>query len=276
MWQDFNFDIDMAVVEQYLTEYSLNIFFALLIFFIGKFVAKLLTSTLSRALGRAHVDKTVAGFICNIVYGLALTFVIIASLGELGVQTSSLAAIIAAAGLAVGLALQGSLSSFAAGVMIIMFKFFKNGDFVEVAGASGTVEAIHIFNTVLKTPDNKVIIIPNASIISKNIVNFSEKPTRRLDMVFGCGYDDDIRKVKKLLTKIINDDERVLQDPEPLIAVDELADSSVNFKVRPWVKKEDYWALKHDITEKVKLEFDKAGFSIPYPQRDVHVHKVES
>lgn len=267
-----NFSFDMSVIEQYVTEYSINVIFALLIFFVGKFVVKLLKKAMLSGLIKSKVDKTVAGFIANIAYGLALTFVIIASLGELGIETSSLAAIIAAAGLAVGLALQGSLSSFAAGVMIILFRFFKNGDFVEVAGTSGTVEEINIFNTTLKTGDNKTIIIPNASIISKNIVNYTAKPTRRVDLVYGCSYDDDIRKVKKLLEKIVKADERVLEDPAPVVALMELGDSSINFVVRPWVKREDYWPLKFDLNEKVKLEFDKVGFSIPYPQRDVHVY----
>lgn len=267
-----NIDFDMAVIEQYMTEYSINIVMALAIFFVGRMVVKLLKKAILKGLVRSKVDKTVAGFVSNIAYGLAFTFVVIAALGELGVQTSSLAAIIAAAGLAIGLALQGSLSSFAAGVMIILFRFFKNGDYVEVAGTSGTVEEVHIFNTKLKTPDNKEIIIPNASIISKNIINYSAKPTRRLDLVYGCGYDDDIKKVKKLLEKIVNADERVLKEPEPVVAILELGDSSINFAVRPWVKKEDYWPLKFDLNEKVKLEFDKAGFSIPYPQRDVHVY----
>ncbi|PPR18235.1 MAG: hypothetical protein CFH43_00540, partial [Proteobacteria bacterium] len=147
-----------------------------------------------------------------------------------------------------------------------------NGDFVEIAGESGTVEEINIFNTILKTGDNKTIIIPNASIISKNIVNYTTKPTRRVDLVYGCSYDDDIRKVKKLLEKIVKADDRVLEEPAPVVALMELGDSSINFVVRPWVKREDYWPLKFDLNEKVKLEFDKAGFSIPYPQRDVHVY----
>jgi small conductance mechanosensitive channel len=271
-----NFEFDITVVEQYITQYGLNIATALVVFIIGKFVVKILKSALNKGLLRAKVDKTVAGFVSNIVYGLALTFVIIASLGELGIETSSLAAIIAAAGLAVGLALQSSLSSFAAGVMIILFKFFKNGDFVEIAGTAGIVEDVHIFSTILKTGDNKTIIIPNASIISNNITNYSAKPTRRLDLVFGCGYDDDIKAVKKLLTKIVLADERILKEPEAVVAVLELADSSINFAVRPWVKTADYWSVKFDLNEKVKLEFDKAGFSIPYPQRDVHVHNEKA
>lgn len=271
-----SFEFDMSVIEQFIMEYSLNIVMALAIFFIGKFVVKVLKRTLLSGLAKSKVDNTVAGFIANIFYGLALTFVVIAALGELGVQTSSLVAIMAAAGLAVGLALQSSLSSFAAGVMIILFRFFKTGDFVEIAGTSGIVEEIHIFNTILKTGDNKQVIIPNASVISSNIVNYSAKATRRLDLVYGCGYNDDIKAVKALLIKLVKSDKRVLPDPEAVVAVLELADNSINFAVRPWVKKEDYWSLMFDLNEKVKLEFDKAGFSIPYPQRDVHIYNEKA
>jgi len=200
-----------------------------------------------------------------------MVFVFIAALGTLGVETASFAAVIAAAGLAVGFALQGSLSNFAAGVMLIIFRPFKAGDFVEAGGAMGAVEAVNIFNTIMKSPDNKKVIIPNSKITGDSIVNYSAQDTRRVDMVFGIGYDDDIRKAKSTLEQILASDERVLKDPAPTVAVSELADSSVNFVVRPWVKTADYWGVFFDITEKVKLTFDEQGISIPFPQRDIHM-----
>jgi small conductance mechanosensitive channel len=203
-----------------------------------------------------------------------MVFVIIAAINTLGVQTTSFIAVIGAAGLAIGFALQGSLANFASGVMLIIFRPFKAGDFVEAGGTSGAVEAIHIFNTVLKTPDNKKVIIPNSKVTGDNIVNYSAKDTRRVDLVFGIGYEDDIRKAKQTLEQIVASDERVLKDPAPTIAVSELGDSSVNFVVRPWVNTADYWSVYFDLTEKVKLTFDDQGISIPFPQTDVHLHKV--
>jgi len=191
------------------------------------------------------------------------------------VPTTSVVAILGAASLAVGLALQGSLSNFAAGVMILIFRPFKKGDYVEAGGAAGMVESIGIFTTVMTTPDNREVIVPNGAIIGNNITNYSARPTRRVDMVFGISYDDDIRKAKALLQEIVAADTRVLEDPAPVIALGDLGDSSVNFLVRPWVKAEDYWALKWEMTETVKQQFDEAGITIPYPQMDVHLHKPE-
>jgi small conductance mechanosensitive channel len=190
------------------------------------------------------------------------------------VETTSFIAILGAAGLAVGFALQGSLSNFAAGVMLIIFRPFKSGDFIEAGGTIGVVEAIQIFNTVLRTPDNKMVIVPNSNITGGNITNYSAKEDRRIDMVFGIGYDDDLKKAKEILERLISEDSRILKDPAPTVAVSELADSSVNFVVRPWVKTSDYWAVYWDFTEKVKLTFDAEGISIPYPQQDVHMHQV--
>jgi small conductance mechanosensitive channel len=203
-----------------------------------------------------------------------MTFIIISALGALGVQTASFIAIIGAAGLAVGFALQGSLANFASGVMLIIFRPFKSGDYVEAGGTSGSVEAIQIFNTTLKTPDNKKVIVPNSQITGDKIVNYSAMDKRRIDLVFGIGYDDNIRQAKEILEKIITEDSRILKDPAPVIAVLELGDSSVNFAVRPWVNTADYWAVYFDITEKVKLTFDENNISIPYPQTDVHIHQV--
>jgi small conductance mechanosensitive channel len=205
---------------------------------------------------------------------LALTMVIIAALGRLGVNTSSFVAVIAAAGLAIGFALQGSLANFAAGVMLIFFRPFKVGDYVEAGGVSGTVEEVQIFMTALKTPDNKAVVVPNSSITGGNIVNYSAKPIRRVDLVMGIGYGDDIKRAKQVLEQVVSEDDRVLDDPAPTIAVLELADSSVNFAVRPWVRTPDYWSVYFDLTERIKLEFDARGISIPFPQRDVHLHEV--
>ena len=251
-----------------------NVIAAALILVIGWWGAKLARRLLRGTLTRAKTDATLVAFLGNLVYMLALTLVVIAALGRLGVNTSSFVAVIAAAGLAIGFALQGSLANFAAGVMLIFFRPFKVGDYVEAGGVSGTVEEIQIFATALKTPDNKAVVVPNSSITSGNIVNYSAKPTRRVDLVMGIGYGDDIKRAKEVLEKIVAEDDRVLKDPAPTIAVLELADSSVNFAVRPWVRTPDYWSVYFDLTERIKLEFDKRGISIPFPQRDVHLHEV--
>lgn len=206
-------------------------------------------------------------------YIALLVFVVLAALGQLGIQTTSFIAVIGAAGLAIGLALQGSLSNFAAGFLMIIFRPFKVGDVIEGAGVTGVVETIQVFTTQLKTPDNRTVIIPNASLTAGNITNWTVKGTRRVDLVMGIGYDDDIDKAKKIMADILAKDERVLKDPAPKIALVELADSSVNFVVRPWVKVEDYWDVYFDTTENIKKSFDAEGISIPYPQRDVHVYE---
>jgi len=202
-----------------------------------------------------------------------IAFVAIAALSQLGIQTTSFIAILGAAGLAIGLALQGSLANFAAGVMMLIFKPFKIGDFIEGAGVSGTVEVIEIFNTQLRTGDNKLIIIPNAKLTSNNITNYSAKPTRRIELIIGIGYDDDIKKAKDILIQMLGDEKRILTDPAPFVGVKELADSSVNFTVRPWVKSSDFWPVTFGLTEAIKLRFDKEGINIPYPQQDVHLYK---
>lgn len=264
--------------EEYINlaiEYGTNIVGALAVFIIGRMVAKFIVKLLGKAMTKAKLDETLSSFLGNIIYFAFLTFVIITALGTLGVNTTSFAAVIAAAGLAIGLALQGSLSNFASGVLIIIFKPFAKGDYIEAAGSSGSVEEVTIFTTKLKTPDNKVVIIPNGGITSGSIVNYSKEKTRRVDMVFGIGYDDDMKLAKKTLEKILSKDDRVLKKPEPVIAVAELGDSSVNIVCRPWVKTPDFWGVKFDTIEAVKNEFDKLGISIPFPQRDVHVHEVK-
>jgi small conductance mechanosensitive channel len=221
------------------------------------------------------VDETLVSFIVNLTYIVLMTFIIIAALGQLGVQTASFVAVLGAAGLAVGLALQGSLANFAAGVLMIIFKPFKVGDFIEAGGTSGVVEEIGIFTTELKSPDNKKVIIPNAKVTGDNIVNYTAKDKRRVDIIAGVSYEDDLDKVRKVLEEIITDDERILEDPSPTIGVLELADSSVNFVVRPWVKTADYWDVFFSTQEKIKKRFDAEGITIPFPQRDVHVYKTE-
>ena len=263
----------MEKIWELVTLYGLKVIAALAILIIGKWIAKIFKTIVNKALSLRNVDATIVSFVASMTYYLLLIVFVLAALSQLGVQTTSFVAIIGAAGLAIGLALQGSLANFAAGFLMIIFRPFKVGDYIEGAGTAGTVEQIQIFTTQLKTPDNKTVIIPNASLTSDNIVNYSSKGTRRCDLVFGIGYEDDIDKAKKILQDLIEADERILKDPAPLIAVSELADSSVNFVVRPWVKSNDYWAVYFDLTEKGKKRFDEEGISIPFPQRDVHVYE---
>lgn len=264
-----------SAVNVYVIPFLEKLVIAIIIFIVGRWVAKLITGLVSKGLLKAKVDEVLVNFLAAIV-GAALTlFVIIAALSKLGVNTTSLVALVGAAGLAIGLSLQGSLQNFASGVMLITFRPFTAGDFVEVAGTSGIVEKITIFTTEIRTGDNKQVIVPNGSIYGDVIVNYSTKETRRIDMVFGIGYGDDIKKAKDVMQRILSEDERILADPEPLIAVSELADSSVNFVVRPWVKSADYWAVRFDIHEKIKLAFDAEGISIPFPQMDVHLDKAD-
>ncbi len=258
-------------IQSFIALYGLKVLAAIVIFVVGRWVARLLTKTLKKMMRKGNVDETLVKFIGNMTYIALLTFVILAALGKLGVQTTSFIAVIGAAGLAVGLALQGSLSNFAAGVLMIIFRPFKVGDYIDAAGVSGTVEKIEIFTTQLKTPDNKTVIIPNSKITEGPITNVTAKDTRRVDLIYGVGYSDDIDKVKEVLVDILAKDARVLDDPPPIIGLLELADSSVNFAVRPWVKKEDYWNFYFDMNESVKKRFDSEGISIPFPQRDVHM-----
>lgn len=262
-------------MSESITALVINIATAAAILFGGIWLAKRIKKYIASTMEKREVDALLASFSSNIIYVALVAFVIIAALGQLGIQTTSFVAIIGAAGLAIGLSLQGSLSNFASGVMIIAFRPFKVGDFIEAGGVSGVVEGIQIFSTQMRTGDNKAIIVPNSNIIGGNITNYSAKDTRRVDLVFGIGYDDDIKKAKEVLAELVASDERILKDPEPVIAVSELADSSVNFVCRPWVKTADYWGVYFDLTEAVKLRFDKEGISIPYPQQDVHMHTVE-
>lgn len=259
-------------IWELLTIYGLKVVAAIAVLIVGRWIAKGLTGFTEKLMNKRQVDPTIVSFVANMTYIALMVFVVLAALGQLGIQTTSFIAVIGAAGLAIGLALQGSLSNFAAGFLMIIFRPFKVGDFIEGAGVSGTVEKIQIFTTQLKTPDNKTIIIPNAKLSGDNIVNFSAKGTRRVDLVFGISYGDDIDKARKIITDVIENDTRVLKDPPPKIGVIELGDSSVNFAVRPWVKVPDYWDLWFHVTETIKKHFDAEGISIPFPQRDVHVY----
>jgi small conductance mechanosensitive channel len=261
------------ILRDWATLYGLKVIGAIAIFVIGRIIIGMLISGLRRLMQRTETDETLTRFLLSLTKITLLIFVIIAALGTLGVETASFIAIIGAAGLAVGFALQGSLANFASGIMLIVFRPFKAGDFVEAGGNSGLVEEIHIFNTVMNTPDNKRVIIPNSQVTGGTIINYSAHDTRRVDLVFGIGYGDDIRRAKEILNRLLKEDPRVLADPAPQVVVGELADSSVNFNVRPWARTEDYWNLYFDLTEKVKLAFDAEGVSIPFPQRDVHLYR---
>jgi small conductance mechanosensitive channel len=263
----------ISFYDKFVAPWSLKVLAALLIFFIGQLAAKMISRLVGKLLGRTRLDLILVEFIQSLINALLLVFVVVAALDQLGVNTNSVIAVLGAAGLAIGLALQGSLQNFAAGFMLLIFRPFKGGDFVETAGTSGVIEKIGIFSTTLHTGDNKQVIIPNGTIYSSNIINYSARGTRRIDMVFSIGYDDDIRRARDVIAKVISEDERVLPEPTPLIAVGELGASSVNFFVRPWVNSGDYWPVKFDLTEKIKLAFDENNISIPFPQMDIHWNK---
>jgi small conductance mechanosensitive channel len=261
-------------IQGYIQEYALPVLFAIIILVLGGWAAKLVRKVIRKVLGRRNLDPIVIGFVANFAYITLMVFVILAALERVGVKTTSFVAIIGAAGLAVGLALQGSLANFAAGFLMVIFRPFKKGDYIEAGGTAGVVDEIQVFSTVLNTPDNCRVVVPNSKIMSDNITNYSANERRRLDLVFGVGYSDDLRKVKSVLQDIADSDQRVLRDPAPLIVVGELADNSVNLIMRVGVKSSDYWGFKFDTTEKVKLTFDEQGISIPFPQRDVHLIKA--
>lgn len=255
--------------------YGLQVVFALIILVLGWMGAKLIRRGVKKAMKRADMDVTLSNFLSNIVYAIVLAFVVIATLNKVGVQTASLIAVIGAAGLAIGLALQGSLSNFAAGVMIILFRHFKVGDFIEGAGVSGSVSNLDIFNTTLVTPNNQKIIIPNAKLTSDAIINYSDQDKRRIDEVIGIGYEDDIAKAKAAILDEVRGLKLIHDTPEATIAVKSLGDSSVNLVVRCWTNTDDYWEALFELLENVKLRLDKEGISIPYPQSDIHLYKVD-
>jgi len=263
------------ITGDYIMPWAINIAMAIIIFVVGRMVVNIVISVIRKLMSRAKMDEMLIGFLSSILRWVLLLFVIIAALGQLGVDTTSMVALLGAAGLAIGLSLQSSLQNLAAGVMLIVFRPFAKGNFVEVAGTMGVVEHVGIFTTTMTTPDNKEIIVPNGSIYGGNIINYSARDTRRVDMVFGISYGDDILKAKQLLTEIVNADERILKDPAPVVALGELGESSVNFLVRPWAATADYWAVKWDTNEKVKQSFDANGISIPFPQMDIHIEKAD-
>lgn len=270
-WMD---KIDVTMIADLAVAWGVKIIAAGLVFLVGKWIASRIAKLIVNLLEKQEVDVTLTRFLRNIIYYALMAAVIVAAAGQLGINTASFLTIIGAAGLAIGLALKDSLANFASGVLLILFRPFKVGDFVEIAGESGTVQEITIFNTILHTVDNKLKIIPNGKISNDTITNVNANPTRRVDLVIGISYDDDIKATHQLLKKIVAEDDRVLAEPGTTIAVSELADSSVNFVVRPWVNTEDYWDVRFDLTEKIKLRFDEAGISIPYPQQDVHLHQI--
>ena len=264
-----NIDIQ-ALINDYLMPWGINIAMALVIFIVGRMVVGVIIGVIKKLMVRASVDEMLIGFISSIIRWLLLLFVVVASLDQLGVDTTSMIAILGAAGLAIGLSLQDSLKNFASGVLLIVFRPFTKGNFIDAAGVMGTVEKIGIFTTTMLTVDNKEIIVPNGSIYGGNIINFSARDTRRVDMTFGVSYDDDIRKVKQILQEILDEDERILADPAPVVELMTFGDSSVNFIVRPWVKSPDYWQVLWDTNAKVKIRFDEEDITIPFPQMDVH------
>jgi len=265
----------LSKIYGHLAESGLEIAFAVAILVIGRWVAMLISKLIAKAMKRSKVDPTIIGFVEHLSYIALLAFVVIAAMARVGIQTASAVAVVGAAGLAVGFALQGTLANFASGVLILFFKPVKVGDFVEISGEKGTVKDIHIFNTVLDSPDNIRIIVPNSGVTGGNIKNFTVNGTRRVDLVVGVSYDDNPAEAKRVIDAVLAEDQRILKEPAPTVAVSELADSSVNLVVRPWVKAADYWDVYFDTTEKVKAALDAAGISIPYPQHDVHMIGAE-
>lgn len=268
-------ELSSKLVE-WISFYGIKVLAALAIVIFGRWIAKLVRNIMRRMMKKNNVDDAVVSFVSSVTYNALLAFVIIAALGQMGIQTASFVAVLGAAGLAVGMALQGSLSNFASGLMMIIFKPFHVGDFVEFAGgANGTIEEISIFTTALKSPDGKKIIVPNSKITSDVITNYSAKPERRVDIIASVSYRDDLDKVQRVLERIVKEDSRILAEPAPAIVVAELGSSSVNFAVRPWVKNSDYWDVLFSLNEKIKKTFDQEGISIPFPQQDVHIYQEE-
>jgi small conductance mechanosensitive channel len=263
----------MQTIFEGASRFGLQVIAAIVVFVVGRWVARRVSRLIQRGLTRANTDPTLVGFFGNISYFGLLLLVIIAAVGQLGVQTTSFIAVLGAAGLAVGLALQGSLANFAAGILMIIFRPFRAGNFIEAAGTAGVVEEIQLFTTRMRTPDNKTIIIPNAQITAGTITNYSARDTRRLDLVFGVSYGDDLDKVKRVIREVLAEESRLLSEPEATVGLLSLGDSSVDFAVRPWVNSSDYWPVYFELQEAMKKRFDREGISIPFPQRDVHLFR---
>ncbi len=263
-------------LQEFLAESGLKLLGAVAIVLVGWWVAKLIRNVVRRVLTKARLEPTLVSFIATAAYVALMAFLIVAALGKVGIETTSFVAVLAAAGLAVGFALQGSLANLAAGVLLIIFRPFKVDDFVEGAGVTGTVEEVGMFTTQLRTPDNKTVIIPNAKLTGDNITNYTKKGVRRVDMVIGVAYGENVANVKRALDEVLRRDERIMKDPAPTIGVLELGDSSVNLAVRPWVNVPDYWDVYFDTMEAVKARFDAEGISIPFPQQDVHLIREQA
>lgn len=274
-----NFDSYAEMVREWLTVngigWAVRLVAAIAIFVIGRWVAKWIAAAFSRALDRAHVDPTLGRFLTRIVHTLLIVVVVLAAVDKVGVRTTSLVAIIGAAGLAIGLAMQGSLSNFAAGVMIILFRPFKVGNFIDAGGVKGIVEEIGIFHCYLRTPDNLAVIVPNSKISSDAITNFSAKETRRIDLTIGVSYGDNLKVAQETIWKVLNAEPRILKDPAPIVGVMNLGESSVDLVVWSWVKASDFLSTKFFLNETLKAELEAAGCTIPFPQRDVHLYPVE-
>jgi len=267
----------ISALTALLSTWGIRVVGAIALLFVGSMVAKAVRRSMRRALSRMpRLDPTLIPFLAGMVYYLIITFVVVACLGLFGIQTTSVIALLGAAGLAVGLALQGTLTNFSSGVMLLIFRPFRMGDFVEVAGVAGAVAEIGLFSTTMNTPDNVRIIVPNSAVYGTTIKNYAANDNRRNDMTVGVSYDDDLGLALETIERVVKGDSRVLAEPAPMIAVAEMADSSVNFVVRPWCRKEDYWALRFDLTRQLKEELEQAGCSIPYPQTDVHLFKAEN
>ena len=266
----------LVTLRDWAIHYGIRIIGAIIVFVIGRWVAGFVKRLVTKMLNRKQVDQMVIAFVANLVFILLMVFVIIAALELVGIKTASFVVVIGAAGLAIGLALQGALANFAAGFLIVIFRPFKKGDFIEGAGTYGVVEEIQVFCTILKTPDNKRVIIPNGKLTSDNIINYTVTGTRRVEVIAGVSYGDDLDKVRRVLQTIVDADDRILDDPASMIVVKELGSSSVDFAVRVWVKTDDYWSVYFDTTEKIKKAFDAEGISIPFPQRDVHIYETKS
>jgi small conductance mechanosensitive channel len=263
--------LDPEVLGPLALDWGLSLLGAVVIFVIGRWIAKAIVSSLRKGLNRAELDDTLSKFVLSLVYIILIALVVLTALSSLGVNTTNFLAIFGAAGLAIGLALKDSLSNFAAGVMLVFFRPFKSGDFIEAAGISGVVVGIKIFNTIVKTGDNRIITVPNSLVYADTITNYSAEDKRRIDLVIGIGYDDDIPRAKALIQGVLAQDERILDEPAPAMLLMELGESSVDIAVRPWVASADYWQVRSDLLEQIKVSLENAGLSIPYPQRDLHI-----
>ncbi|QAR32155.1 mechanosensitive ion channel [Geovibrio thiophilus] len=270
-----NYEKILEQITAHAADYALRIVAAILIFYFGKYIAKFLSRVAHRGMKKTHMDETLAGFLKNVIYAMLFAVVIIASLNSLGVQTTSLVAVMGAAGLAVGLSLKDQVANFGAGVLIVMLRPFKVGDIVTTAGQTGSVLTIQVFQTILKTFDNLTIMIPNSNVMNGEIINFSLQGTRMIPLVIGISYGNDIKKAKDIMLETMSAHEKVLKDPAPSAGVLELADSSVNLFARSWVETGDWWNVKADLLEDIKINLTKGGISIPYPQMDIYIHKPE-